>query len=117
MNSNEQSVVSTDFKSALNDKKLFIETYGCQMNVADSEVVLSIMSDTGFGITQDAANAAEGAQKTAHAAGNAPSNLTGSLTSRSALDGGVGSRLASRRAGGGLSAGSHALACDAPGNA
>ncbi|MBR4778315.1 MAG: hypothetical protein MSA22_07810, partial [Prevotella sp.] len=24
-------------------KKLFIETYGCQMNVADSEVVASIM--------------------------------------------------------------------------
>ena len=26
------------------EKKLFIETYGCQMNVADSEVVASIMS-------------------------------------------------------------------------
>ena len=25
------------------EKKLFIETYGCQMNVADSEVVASIM--------------------------------------------------------------------------
>ena len=24
-------------------KKLFIETYGCQMNVTDSEVVASIM--------------------------------------------------------------------------
>ena len=24
-------------------KKLFIETYGCQMNVADSEVVASVM--------------------------------------------------------------------------
>ena len=24
-------------------KKLFIETYGCQMNVADSEVVATIM--------------------------------------------------------------------------
>jgi len=36
-------------------KQVYLETYGCQMNVADSEVVLSIMSDTGFGITQDAA--------------------------------------------------------------
>ena len=26
-------------------KKLFIETYGCQMNVADSEVVASIMKN------------------------------------------------------------------------
>ncbi|MDO9152540.1 MAG: tRNA (N6-isopentenyl adenosine(37)-C2)-methylthiotransferase MiaB [Paludibacter sp.] len=51
MNSNEQSVVSTDCKSALNDKKLFIETYGCQMNVADSEVVASIMQMDGFKIT------------------------------------------------------------------
>jgi tRNA-2-methylthio-N6-dimethylallyladenosine synthase len=48
MNINEQSAVSTDSKSALNDKKLFIETYGCQMNVADSEVVASIMQMDGF---------------------------------------------------------------------
>jgi tRNA-2-methylthio-N6-dimethylallyladenosine synthase len=51
MNINEQSVTITDFKSALNDKKLFIETYGCQMNVADSEVVASIMQMDGFAIT------------------------------------------------------------------
>ena len=50
---NEQPVVSTDFKSALNDKKLFIETYGCQMNVADSEVVASIMQMDGFGLTEN----------------------------------------------------------------
>ncbi|MBP7611784.1 MAG: tRNA (N6-isopentenyl adenosine(37)-C2)-methylthiotransferase MiaB, partial [Paludibacter sp.] len=47
----EQTVASTDFKSALNDKKLFIETYGCQMNVADSEVVASIMQMDGFELT------------------------------------------------------------------
>ena len=29
-------------------KKLFIETYGCQMNVADSEVVASIMETIGY---------------------------------------------------------------------
>jgi len=52
MESNETNVVSTDFKSALNDKKLFIETYGCQMNVADSEVVASIMQMDGFGLTE-----------------------------------------------------------------
>jgi len=32
-------------------KKLYIETYGCQMNVADSEVVASILSDSGFILT------------------------------------------------------------------
>ena len=26
------------------EKKLFIETYGCQMNVADSEVIASVES-------------------------------------------------------------------------
>ena len=51
MNMNEHSDASTDFKSALNDKKLFIETYGCQMNVADSEVVASIMQMDGFALT------------------------------------------------------------------
>src|ERR1035437_10998049 len=51
MNINEQSVISTDFQSGLNDKKLFIETYGCQMNVADSEVVASIMQMDGFALT------------------------------------------------------------------
>ena len=30
------------------DKKLYIETYGCQMNVADSEVVASIMQTVGY---------------------------------------------------------------------
>ncbi len=29
-------------------KKLYIETYGCQMNVADSEVVASILGDEGY---------------------------------------------------------------------
>jgi tRNA-2-methylthio-N6-dimethylallyladenosine synthase len=29
-------------------KKVYIETYGCQMNVADSEVVVSILSASGF---------------------------------------------------------------------
>jgi tRNA-2-methylthio-N6-dimethylallyladenosine synthase len=32
-------------------KKVYIETYGCQMNVADSEVVVSILSDHGFELT------------------------------------------------------------------
>ena len=42
-----------DFKSATEqtaEKKLFIETYGCQMNVADSEVVASIMQMDGYAL-------------------------------------------------------------------
>ena len=31
-----------------NEKKLFIETYGCQMNVADSEVIGSILKVAGY---------------------------------------------------------------------
>jgi len=34
-------------------KKVYIETYGCQMNVADSEVVVSILSDHGYEHTDD----------------------------------------------------------------
>ena len=34
-------------------KKFYIETYGCQMNVADSEVVSSIMAESGYGRTEN----------------------------------------------------------------
>lgn len=45
-----------DFKSTTG-KKLFIETYGCQMNVADSEVVASVMQMDGYSITDSMENA------------------------------------------------------------
>ncbi|MCH5309621.1 MAG: tRNA (N6-isopentenyl adenosine(37)-C2)-methylthiotransferase MiaB [Prevotella sp.] len=38
-------------------KKLYIETYGCQMNVADSEVVASVMKMAGYDTTEDIAEA------------------------------------------------------------
>ncbi len=38
-------------------KRLFIETYGCQMNVGDSEIVVSIMQDEGYVYTEDIAEA------------------------------------------------------------
>ncbi|MCE2616750.1 tRNA (N6-isopentenyl adenosine(37)-C2)-methylthiotransferase MiaB [Phocaeicola oris] len=42
-------ITGADLKSATEkEKKLFIETYGCQMNVADSEVVASIMKMAGY---------------------------------------------------------------------
>lgn len=34
-------------------RKLYIETYGCQMNVNDSEVVASVLSSGGYSITQE----------------------------------------------------------------
>ncbi|MGL5228221.1 MAG: tRNA (N6-isopentenyl adenosine(37)-C2)-methylthiotransferase MiaB [Bacteroidales bacterium] len=45
----------TDFKSGTitPTKKLFVETYGCQMNVADSEVVASIMEMDGYELTEE----------------------------------------------------------------
>lgn len=39
--------------NVINDRKLFIETYGCQMNVADSEVVASIMEMVGYAVTDN----------------------------------------------------------------
>ncbi|WP_299227293.1 tRNA (N6-isopentenyl adenosine(37)-C2)-methylthiotransferase MiaB [uncultured Psychroserpens sp.] len=35
-----------------NNRKLFIESYGCAMNFSDSEIVASILSDQGFNTTQ-----------------------------------------------------------------
>ena len=38
-------------------KKLYIETYGCQMNVADSEVVASVMKMAGYELADNEAEA------------------------------------------------------------
>ena len=40
-----------------NKMKIFIETYGCQMNVADSELVASILKDRKFDLVNDIDNA------------------------------------------------------------
>lgn len=42
-----------DDKNAEKAKQLYIETYGCQMNVADSEVVASIMEMAGYRVSED----------------------------------------------------------------
>jgi tRNA-2-methylthio-N6-dimethylallyladenosine synthase len=46
-----ESLVLTPKKE--NSKKLFIESYGCQMNFSDSEIVASILSEEGFNTTQN----------------------------------------------------------------
>jgi tRNA-2-methylthio-N6-dimethylallyladenosine synthase len=40
-------------QNANNTKKLFIESYGCQMNFSDSEVVASILANQGYNTTQN----------------------------------------------------------------
>lgn len=37
----------------MRNKLLFIETYGCQMNVADSEVIAAVMKTAGYEVTED----------------------------------------------------------------
>ncbi len=52
----EHTSISTNEKNA-NVRHLFIETYGCQMNVADSEVVAAVMQMAGYEITEDITDA------------------------------------------------------------
>lgn len=45
---------SSDAKTeVLNNKKLFLESYGCAMNYSDSEIVASIMLENGYSTTQN----------------------------------------------------------------
>ncbi len=37
----------------VNSKKFYIESYGCQMNFSDSEIVASILAENGFGSTRN----------------------------------------------------------------
>jgi tRNA-2-methylthio-N6-dimethylallyladenosine synthase len=39
------------------EKKIYIETYGCQMNFSDSEIVASIMTENNYSATPDARDA------------------------------------------------------------
>ena len=42
-----------DIAQAANGKKLYVESYGCQMNFSDSEVVASIMTKEGYSTTRN----------------------------------------------------------------
>lgn len=52
-----ETVRISENEPALNKKRLFIESYGCQMNFADSEIVASVMREAGFATTSDVENA------------------------------------------------------------
>lgn len=51
--SNRQSDTTATTLSAEDSRHLYIETYGCQMNVADSEVVASVMGMAGYSVTDN----------------------------------------------------------------
>lgn len=46
-----------DNNADFTDRKLYIETYGCQMNVADTEVVASVLKTVGYDIAETAGDA------------------------------------------------------------
>ena len=50
-----ENKVKKEFANDSSAPLLFIETYGCQMNVADSEVVASILEMAGYDLTDDIA--------------------------------------------------------------
>ncbi len=48
-----ETVKITENEPKSNKKRLLIESYGCQMNFSDSEIVASVMKDAGFATTSD----------------------------------------------------------------
>ena len=66
-------------------KKLFIETYGCQMNVADSEVVASIMGMAGYEVCETLEEADAVFLNTCSIRDNAEQRIWGRLENLNAL--------------------------------
>ena len=62
------------------NKKVYIETYGCQMNVADSEVVISILSGAGYSPTDNIGDAGLILINTCSIRDNAEQRIWGRLT-------------------------------------
>ncbi len=40
--------------TSVGKRQVYLETYGCQMNVSDSEIVASVLREGGYGLTHDA---------------------------------------------------------------
>lgn len=49
----EALMMESDASKPQNGKKLLIESYGCQMNFSDSEIVASILTQAGYSTTRD----------------------------------------------------------------
>ena len=73
-------------------KKLYIETYGCQMNVADSEVVASVMKMAGYEVCQSIDEADAVFLNTCSVRDNAEQKILNRLEALNAMRGG-GRRL------------------------
>lgn len=71
--------------SSILDRKLFIETYGCQMNVADSEVVASVMEMAGYSVTDEINDADAILLNTCSIRDNAEQKIVSRLTMLSAM--------------------------------
>jgi len=48
-----EAIAAEQSTELLNGKKLYIESYGCQMNFSDSEIVASIMTNAGYETTRN----------------------------------------------------------------
>ena len=48
-----ETIKTTENSNTGKNRKLYIESYGCQMNFSDSEIVSSIMHKEGFDTTSD----------------------------------------------------------------
>lgn len=69
----------------MENKQLYIETYGCQMNVADTEVVAAVMQTVGYEMTDDAKKADAILLNTCSIRDNAEQRVLGRLRELSAL--------------------------------
>lgn len=69
----------------MDTKHLYIETYGCQMNVADTEVVAAVMQTVGYEMTEDAKKADAILLNTCSIRDNAEQRVLGRLRELSAL--------------------------------
>ncbi|MGV8828037.1 MAG: tRNA (N6-isopentenyl adenosine(37)-C2)-methylthiotransferase MiaB [Breznakibacter sp.] len=78
-------IVKPLLESNQEGKKLYIETYGCQMNAADSEVVASVMEMDGYQVTYDMKNADAIFINTCSIRDNAEQRVMGRLTELKSL--------------------------------
>lgn len=69
----------------ISNKRVYIETYGCQMNVADSEVVAAIMEMAGYSTSDDLDNADAVLLNTCSIRDNAEQKVLGRLQSLNAI--------------------------------